>query len=219
MADVKATDEQNYPQMWEHRWDSKNTAWDQGKVHPALAAFLESQAAVDAGIPTTGRAFVPGCGQGYDVDLFARRGLDTTGLDVAPTGAKSADAWVKAQTGQKGRAEVVCGDFFKWTPEEKFDLIYDYTFLCALPPTLRPQWGQRMTELSKASPNSRLITLQYPLQGNPPPFGPPFALDESVYRDVLGDHWEAIYDEPVPEEQKRKNRPPGNERLVVWKRK
>lgn len=94
----------------------------------------------------------------------------------------------------------------------------DISFLCALPPTLRPQWGQRMTALAKNSPNARLITLQYPLQGTPPPFGPPFSLEESVYRDVLGD-WEAVYDEEVPQEMRRQNAPPGNERLVVWKRK
>jgi protein-L-isoaspartate O-methyltransferase len=96
-------------------------------VHPALRAFLDSPAAAAAGVPTTGQAFVPGCGLGYDVDLFAKRGLDATGLDVAPTGAKKADEWVKAQEGHKGSAQVVCGDFFKWSPEEKFDLIYDYT--------------------------------------------------------------------------------------------
>lgn len=97
--------------------------------------------------------------------------------------------------------------------------IADPSFLCALPPTLRPQWGQRMTELSKNSPSTRLITLQFPLQGNPLPFGPPFSLEESDYRDILGDNWVAVYDEEVAEGMRRKAGPPGKERLVVWKRK
>lgn len=72
---------------------------------------------------------MPGCGLGYDVDLFARRGLDSIGLDVAPTGAAAANKWLGEQEkqGRKGSVEVVCGDFFKWTPEEGFDVIYDYT--------------------------------------------------------------------------------------------
>ncbi|GMK58757.1 hypothetical protein CspeluHIS016_0601990 [Cutaneotrichosporon spelunceum] len=219
MSGAQATDEKNYPDMWENRWDTEQTPWDQGQSAPALVAFLTSAAASTAGVPVSGTALVPGCGLGYDVDLFARRGLDTTGLDVAPTGAKKADQWVKSQTGQKGKAQVICADFFTYEPKEKFDVIYDYTFLCALPPTLRPAWGQRMTELSKHAPTTRLITLQFPLQGNPLPFGPPFSLEESEYRDILGDAWEAIYDEPVPANLKRQNAPPGNERLVVWKRK
>lgn len=118
--------------MWEHRWDSKNTQWDQGKVHPALAAFLASPKAKEAGIPTSGRAFVPGCGLGYDVDAFARHGLDSVGLDVAPTGAAAANKWLKdggaeGEAGRSGSVEVVCDDFFKWSPGEKFDLIYDHT--------------------------------------------------------------------------------------------
>lgn len=95
----------------------------------------------------------------------------------------------------------------------------DDSFLCALPPTLRKQWGQRMTALSKPAETSRLITLMYPLNGNPPPFGPPFSLTEEEYNDVLGNNWEIVYQKPVPEEEKRQNAPPGGEKLTVWKRK
>lgn len=70
---------------------------------------------------------MPGCGQGYDVQLFAEHGLDTTGLDVAPTGVVAANKWLAAQSGRKGSANVVQGDFFTYEPEEGFDLIYDYT--------------------------------------------------------------------------------------------
>lgn len=84
---------------------------------------------------------------------------------------------------------------------------------------MRPQWGQRITELSKDAPTTRLITLQYPLQGKPLPFGPPFSLEESVYADILGKDWEIVYDEKIPESMRRQKAPPGNERLVVWKRK
>lgn len=67
--------------------------------------------------------------QGYDVDLFARRGLDSIGLDIAETGVKIANKWLASQANaqRKGSAEVVLGDFFEYRPQEKFDLIYDYT--------------------------------------------------------------------------------------------
>lgn len=76
-----------------------------------------------------------------------------------------------------------------------------------------------MTTISRAAPGTRLVTLQYPLNGNPPPFGPPFSLTEDEYVQHLGKDWEVVWSKDVPEEQKRVNTPPGGERLVVWKRK
>lgn len=65
--------------------------------------------------------------QGYDVDLFARHGLDTIGLDVAPTGVVAANKWLESQPPRNSRALVVQGDFFAYKPDQPFDLIYDYT--------------------------------------------------------------------------------------------
>lgn len=65
--------------------------------------------------------------QGYDLELFAKRGLDTTGLDVAKTGVAAANKWLEGRDTGKGKATAVEGDFFKYEPETPFDLIYDYT--------------------------------------------------------------------------------------------
>jgi hypothetical protein len=66
--------------------------------------------------------------QGYDVDLFARRGLAATGLDVAATGVASANTWLASRAEGRGKdASVVQGDFFTHAKEGGYDLIYDYT--------------------------------------------------------------------------------------------
>ena len=44
------------------------TPWDKGKSHSFLVEFLDSPDAEKAGVPTSGRALVPGCGQ---VGLFS----------------------------------------------------------------------------------------------------------------------------------------------------
>ncbi|RAL03281.1 uncharacterized protein BO80DRAFT_471066, partial [Aspergillus ibericus CBS 121593] len=46
-----------------------------------------------------------------------------------------------------------------------FDLIYDYTFLCALHPNLRPQWADRMALLPRQ--DGLLICLEYPMYKDP----------------------------------------------------
>lgn len=155
--------------------------------------------------------------QGYDVDLFARHGLDTIGLDVAPTGVVAANKWLESQPPRNARALVQQGDFFAYKPDELFDLIYDYTFLCALPPAMRKDWARRMAELSKDAPSTRLVTLMYPLNGDPN-IGPPFRLTEEEYHELLGDEWEITWERAIPEDEKRKG-PPGDEKLAVWKRK
>lgn len=117
------------PAMWEHRWTTGATGWDKGSSHDYLVDFLNSDEADKAGIPHTGAAFVPGCGQGYDLELFAKRGLDVVGLDVAKTGVTAANAWLEKQEKTKGTSVAVVGDFFTYTPKEPFDVIYDYTWV------------------------------------------------------------------------------------------
>jgi hypothetical protein len=69
------------------------------------------------------------------VALFARRGLDSTGLDIAPTGAATARKYLAdaaAASGGEldaGKMHVEEADFFAYDPEDKFDVILDYTYV------------------------------------------------------------------------------------------
>jgi hypothetical protein len=40
---------------------AKQVPWDQGSAHPSLVDLLETKSA-KLGLPSSGRAFVPGCG-------------------------------------------------------------------------------------------------------------------------------------------------------------
>lgn len=67
--------------------------------------------------------------------------------------------------------------------DEKFDLIFDYTFLCALPRELRPPWAKRMSEL--LAPDGFLVCLEWPLQKSPKEGGPPHGLSAELYEELL----------------------------------
>lgn len=69
------------------------------------------------------------------------------------------------------------------TTDEKFDLIFDYTFLCALPRELRPTWAKRMSEL--LAPDGFLVCLEWPLQKSPKEGGPPHGLSAELYEELL----------------------------------
>ncbi|KAG8808623.1 hypothetical protein FRC19_005804, partial [Serendipita sp. 401] len=166
--------------------------WDKlGAPQPPLRTLLESD---QQDWPRNGRALVPGCGRGYDAVFIATTlGLDTLAVDISPTAVKAANAFLASSpTVPPGKVAFQEADFFTFSVEDdqRFDLIYDYTFFVAIPPTRRADWGRQMNTLVK--PGGFLITLIYPL--NPKrDDGPPFFVEKSHYIDVLGEsNWERV---------------------------
>ncbi|KAI4942657.1 hypothetical protein J4E91_009826 [Alternaria rosae] len=171
------------------------------------------------------RALVPGCGKGYDVALFAAHGYDAYGLEVSSHAADAARKYLedpgKGPLGReyavanekvgKGAMNVICGDFFEdgwladvegWEGDEGFDIIYDNTFLCALPPSLRPKWASRMTTLlrrpaaNSPSTGGVLICLEFPTHKPASSGGPPWSLPPLVHTELLKQPGEEIsYDD------------------------
>ncbi|KAG6006375.1 hypothetical protein E4U21_007106 [Claviceps maximensis] len=148
-------------------------------------------------------ALVPGCGRGHDVLLLSSFGYDVVGLDCSAEAVQMARDNCSAALEEKalyetvnglerGRVAWVVGDFFDdaWTDglgtggEGRFDLIFDYSFLCALPPSERPKWSSRITQL--LHPSGHLICLEYPLGKPLSEGGPPWGLNPEVYEALLG---------------------------------
>ena len=156
---------------WEERWQEGDTPWDAGGPSPAIVAVADS-------LPL-GRALVPGCGSGHDVFALASPDRHVTGLDVAPSARARFDAERKAAGVSSAHASLVIGDFFEddWRADrEPFDLVWDYTFLCAIDPARRDAWAQRMAALVK--PEGMLAALIFPVFDAPPDYeGPPWPLD------------------------------------------
>ena len=76
------------------------------------------------------------------------------------------------------------GSFFDLPEDgnEKFDFIYDYTFLCALDPSIRVAWAEKMAALLK--PDGELLTLIFPIRENSTD-GPPFKVSLELFTDLL----------------------------------
>ncbi|KAK1921131.1 S-adenosyl-L-methionine-dependent methyltransferase [Papiliotrema laurentii] len=207
---------------WEDRWQHGRTGWDQSGAHPALVDLLIGESRGKVELPSSGKAVVPGCGRGYDVDLLAKTGLDALGVDISPTGVAEAQRWLGTQPvspGEGSRA-VIVADYFAWAKSVQgdWDVLLDYTFLCALPPSLRGQWAATFALLARPAPSTRLITLMYPLHPTPLPEAdhPPYPLSEEEYHRLLDERWELVYCEPVKPEWKRTVGAPGGEKVGVW---
>ncbi|KAI8941041.1 hypothetical protein NX059_002285 [Plenodomus lindquistii] len=204
--DYKSRDKQSAG--WSSLWESNESdLWDRGRPSPALVAFLEDhpngKEILAQGRPL--KAFVPGCGRGHDVAMLALHGIETWGLEVSQGAVNVANENVKAQLenpapsnfGGKGsrptsaNAKVILGDFFQkgWESQitadfQGFDIIYDYTFLCALLPEMRKDWAERMSQL--LSPTGVLICLEFPMWKPLKAPGPPWGL-KGVHENLLAD--------------------------------
>lgn len=186
-----------HPERWDDLWKRSLTPWDRKgpslALKDAVTQHLDSPLREDG---TRKRAFVPGCGRGYDVLLLASLGYDTYGLDASETAIEAAKK-NQAEEGEseayaahsidvgKGTVKFMLNDFFKndfyadTNGRGDFDLIFDYTFLCALPPELRSPWAKRMSEL--LAPTGRLVCLEWPLGKPPREGGPPHGLTSELY--------------------------------------
>ncbi|KAK3491447.1 S-adenosyl-L-methionine-dependent methyltransferase [Neurospora crassa] len=156
------------------------------------------------------KALVAGCGRGHDVLLLSAHGYDVYGLDSSVTSMEEArknekrvaeeDAEGKWKEVYAPRRELgvrvmwVAGDFFEdnWVNDSGygkvktgFDLIFDYTFLCALPPEARPQWAKRLSDLLNPD-GGRLVCLEWPLDKDPMTGGPPWGVSGDLYLAHLG---------------------------------
>lgn len=162
---------------WEARWEEGRTPWDAGKSAPVLHELVAADA-----LPH-GRAFVPGAGSGYDLLTLASEQRTTVGLDLAPV-AKTQFETLAAGHPHRARTEYVVGDAFTYAPQTRFDLMWDYTFLCALPAKLRPQWAALVDRV--LAPHGELVALIFPVVPDADPDeGPPYPMTPELVTDLL----------------------------------
>lgn len=130
---------------WAILWREGMTIWDLKGPTPVLYDEL-TRAVCEGRVQLEQPVLVPGCGSGYDVKGLAEAGFRrVVGMDIA----EEAIAAARGVLGSGAAATLLCGDFFtdSRVAPGGFKLVFDYTFFCALPPSLRAAWGQRTAEL------------------------------------------------------------------------
>lgn len=144
---------------WESFYQAGKTGWDRGSTSKNLLYWIE------AGLLSPCRILVPGCGNGYEVITLAQKGFDVVAIDIASSAINNLQ---KALDSKNLSAELVLADFFTWEPVEQFDVIYEQTSLCALPPK---EWGIYEEQLYKwLKPQGKVFAqfMQTGQEGGPP---------------------------------------------------
>jgi SAM-dependent methyltransferase len=117
--------------------------WDRGTAHPMLADWIAT-----AGTDGSGKkALVVGAGTGWDAELVADQGYDTTAFDISPTAVETAK---RNHPDSKATYEVA--DLLNPPGEwhRAFDLVVEIYTVQALPIALQPEATKQVGELVRA---------------------------------------------------------------------
>jgi len=204
-SDKPAHQRPELPDFWDHRFRNGAIPWDAGQAPQALRDFADDYRG-QAGGTDRPRVLVPGCGSAWDAAWLDAQEWDVTALDFS---AAAVDA-ARLTLGQHWHGQLLCEDFFTFTPDAPFDVIYERAFLCALPRMLWPAYAPRMAQLM---PPGGLLAGCFFLADRPK--GPPFGILPQQLDDLLTPYFTRRADRPVED-----SLPvfAGQERWQVWQR-
>ena len=144
---------------WTNRYQNNDAAWDIGKVSPPLKAYFDQLTYKNTSI------LIPGCGNAYEAAYLLENGFtNITLIDLsAVLVSKLKDTFSKYLDKE---IKIMHGDFFQLTPT--FDLIIEQTFFCAIDPSLRPNYVEKVYELLNT--NGKLVGIFFnrTFEGGPP---------------------------------------------------
>ncbi|GGC96096.1 SAM-dependent methyltransferase [Flavobacterium lutivivi] len=147
-------------EYWQNRYLNNETGWDVKEITVPLKDYIDQLKDKNLSI------LIPGAGNGYEYEYLIENGFNNvTVIDIAEQPLTNIRNRVKNHVAEN----LVCDDFFNH--EKKYDLIIEQTFFCALNPSLRDKYVEKMHEL--LNPKGKLIGLlfQFPLTEEGPPFG------------------------------------------------
>ncbi|AXG73077.1 SAM-dependent methyltransferase [Flavobacterium arcticum] len=145
---------------WEERYLNDSAPWDMGKITPPIKEYINQL--TDKSL----KILIPGAGNGHEFEhLIHQAFYNSYVLDIAPSPLEN----IQKRLPELDTKHLILDDFFKH--EGLYDLIIEQTFFCALDPSLRKQYAEKMHSL--LAPNGKLVGLlfQFPLTEKGPPFG------------------------------------------------
>jgi SAM-dependent methyltransferase len=168
-------------QFWENRWTNREIGWDLGEVSPPIKEYIGQYKNKNH------RILIPGCGNAHEAEYLINEGFtDITLIDISPT----ATAILQEKFTDSPQVKIVCEDFFEHNGE--YDLILEQTFFCAISPTLRKKYVEKMRSL--LSEEGKLVGVLFNVEFEKQ--GPPFGGFQSDYQSLFEKHFDFKSFEP-----------------------
>ncbi|MUU79762.1 methyltransferase domain-containing protein [Winogradskyella endarachnes] len=155
---------------WKNRYNNKKTGWNIGKISTPLKVYIDQLK------DTSLKILIPGAGNSYEAEYLWKKGFKNVYvLDFVKQPLNN----LKARVSNFPDNQLLHIDFFEL--ENRFDIIIEQTFFCALNPNLRKAYKNKMLDLLK--PKGKLVGLlfNFELSKN----GPPFGGSKNEYKDLF----------------------------------
>ena len=163
---------------WNNRYHTGETAWDLGTISTPLKEYADQCSNKNSSV------LIPGCGNAYEAEYLLKHGFNNVTLvDIAPAAVEAVSVKLKDFVGKQ--LHIVCGDFFEL--QDKFDLIIEQTFFCALEPALRKAYATKMFDLLNREGKLIGILFNRNFEG-----GPPFGGSKIEYEQLFRISFEII---------------------------
>ncbi len=153
-------------EYWNQRYEACTTGWDLGQASPPIQAYFDQLSHKEHSI------LIPGAGNGHDVIELYQKGFENVHLlDFAPIPV----AQFQEKYAEFPKDQLIIENFFDHS--EKYDLIAEQTLFCAIDPSLRQKYAEKVHDLLNS--NGKLIGVLFnrDFEG-----GPPFGGNVHEYR-------------------------------------
>lgn len=158
-------------QYWDNRYINQQIQWDVGYATPPIMDFFEGVLNKNASI------LIPGAGNAYEAESLYNKGF--TNVYVVDLSKEAVESFLR-RCPNFPRNQVHLLDFFDF--DQSFDFIVEQTFFCALNPTKRQNYVEKVFQL--LNDNGCLVGVLFnrPFEG-----GPPFGGEVAEYQSLFGD--------------------------------
>ena len=146
--------------FWENRYHENKTGWDIGYISTPIKTYIDQLTKKDLKI------LIPGAGNSYEAEYLWKKGFKNVFvIDIANQPLSN----LKKRLPKFPDKQLINKDFFEL--KNSFDLIIEQTFFCALEPSLRKSYSNKMKELLKDNGKIVGLLFDFELTKEGPPFG------------------------------------------------
>lgn len=164
-------------EYWSNRYKRDEIGWDLGVISQPIKEYIDKLTDKNISI------LIPGCGNGYEGSYLFNLGFtNIVLLDFAKEPLEN----FKIKNPDFPVSQLIQGDFFEH--QGKYDLIIEQTLFCAIDPSLRLKYAEKISQLLK--PGGKLVGVLFNRNFES---GPPFGGNKEEYLEYFSKYFSNIY--------------------------
>lgn len=146
--------------FWSNRYINQKTGWDIGHISTPLKEYIDQLEDLEL------RILIPGAGNSYEAEYLFKKGFKNLSIcDIAPEPLDN----FKNRLPEFPSEKILHKDFFHL--DQKFDLILEQTFFCAIPIEKRALYAEKAHQLLAENGKIAGLFFNFDRKEDGPPFG------------------------------------------------